>query len=71
MLYKTFYCKYITGVCRDCLNKNAKISLASQDCSHNRHGAYCPQCGDFRYAVVGLKRSGWLKVLFYREKRGD
>lgn len=70
MRRKTFYEKYIIGVCRDCLKKNAGLYLSSRDCIHSWQGSRCPQCGDYRHIVVDLKIRGWLKVLFHKDKRG-
>ena len=70
MRYKTFCEKYITGICRDCLNKNITFYLSSRDCIHNWKGSRCPQCGDYRYMIVDLKPRGRLKVFFHKDKRG-
>lgn len=69
MLFNTFRQKYITGVCRDCLKQNTGLYLSRNDCIHNWRGESCPQCCDFRHPVVDLQFSGWIKVLFHKDKR--
>lgn len=68
MRYKNFCVKYMTGVCRDCLNQNTGLHLRSEECSHARRGSPCTQCGDFRFPIIGLKIPGRLHILFYRDK---
>ena len=69
MRYKIFKNKYITGVCRDCLNQNSGLELTSRDCVHNRKGSRCPQCHDYRYVIVDLRRRGKMKVFFHKDKK--
>ena len=69
MRYKTFFNKYITGVCRDCLNENSGFHLSSRDCVHSWSGRRCPQCGDYRYTVLDLRTRGRWRILFFRDKK--
>jgi len=66
--YRDFYEKYIGGICRDCLNTNTGLRLASSQCAHSWREKRCSQCGDLRYPIIGLKPLGRLRILFYRNK---
>ena len=66
--YKDFHEKYITGVCRDCLNQNTGLKLMSDDCAHDWRCCECPQCGNVRHPIIALKTLGQLQVWFYKDK---
>ena len=69
MRYQDFEKQYLDYVCRDCLNKASGLSLRSKDCHHDAFPRPCRVCGDSRYLIRGLHRSGRWKVLFFRPEK--
>lgn len=66
--YRAFHEKYITGVCRNCLIQNSGLRLMSDDCAHSPRECRCPQCGEYRFPIIGLKTFGRLRVLFFKDE---
>ena len=65
--FQAFYLK--NYICRDCLNAATGLSLKSSDCHHEAYPRKCQFCGDVRYLIRGLHRSGRWKILFFRPKK--
>ena len=54
---------YQNYICRRCLNKEYEARLNPEDCRYG-YVAVCPCCGRPRNIVVGLNRSGRVKMWF-------
>ena len=69
MLYKNFSNKYLSGICRECLNQISGFRLSTRDCLYKIKSRTCPNCGDYRHIVDALRFRGRLKILLPRLKK--
>lgn len=51
------------NVCRRCINRTFHVNLEPPDCSYAMYPSPCSACGNVHNIVIGLRRSGKLKLL--------